>query len=170
MAGYNVSLLRLPDHMAVGVHLPHLEGYTPFAGGYYFLESTAAYSPVGQIPDEYLRIVNYTIYTISPRPLLLHEWLNATRYQSGSSDYVRLDILVRNLGSARAPVEVQAFFASSSLRYDTQYVILPALEAGGEAETTLNVSVPKGVATVLKTQVLVNGTMQQEKESLTMFQ
>ena len=170
LAGYNVSLLRLPDHMAVGVHLQHLEGYTPFKDGYYFLESTAEYSPVGQIPSEYQGNVNYTIYPISPRPLILHEWLNATRYTTSRDDYVQLDILVKNLGSAHAPVEVQAFFQASSIRYGTQYEVLPSLDAGGEAEVTLSVNVPKGVATVLMTQVLVNGTVQQEKESATMFQ
>ncbi len=170
LAGYNVSLLRLPDHMAVGVHLQHLEGYTPFTDSYYFLEATAEFSPVGRIPSEYQGNVNYTVYTISQRPLVLHEWLDATRYTTSRDDYVQLDILVKNLGSARAPVDVQAFFQASSIRYGTQYEVLPSLEAGGEAVVSLNVNVPKGVATVLKTQVLVNGTVQQEKESATIFQ
>ena len=169
-AGYNVSLLRLPDHMAVGVKLASLEGYTPFADSYYFLEATAGSSPVGRIPAEYQGETNYTVYPITPRPLLVHDWLNATRLQTNSVDYVQVTTLVKNLGAASAPVVVRAFFSDASEQYGTQQALVPNLEAGGEAQVTLRVNVPSGIATILKTQVLINGTVQQEKESTTMFQ
>ncbi len=169
-ADYNVSLLRLPNHMAVGVRLPHVEGYSPFKDGYYFLESTSGFSPVGRVPGEYEGETNCTVYPISARPILEHDWLNATRLQSNDLDYVQVAVLVKNLGSASSPVEVRAFCSGLGARYGTRQVMLPALEAGGQAIVSLRVDVPEGVPTIMKTQVLVNGTVQQEKESTTIFE
>jgi len=169
LAGYNVSLIRLPKHMAVGVYLRNLSGFTPYAEGYYYLEATAGSSPVGRVPGEYQGVTNYTLYRIMQRPLLLHEWVNATRYRANQDDYVQVTVLVKNEGSAVTAAEVDAFFYASYVRFGTQSQVIPRLEAGGETQVTLRVNIPNGVATVLKTQVLVNGVVQQEKESASMF-
>jgi hypothetical protein len=169
LAGYNVSLLRIPNHMAVGVHFDSLEGYTPFADGYYFLEATAGFSPVGRVPGEYQGETNFTVYKVIPRPLLVHDWLNATHYQSSSADYVRVSMLVKNLGSLSASVEVRGFFASGSTQYGVQQFFLPTLDAGSTCRTSLRVNVPKGIATLLKTQMICDGVVQDERESASMF-
>lgn len=169
LAGYNASLLRLPNHMAVGVHLDNLTGYTPFADGYYYLEATAGFSPVGRIPGDYQGETNFTFYPLYPRPLVFHEWLNATHYQSTSENYVRITVLVRNLGALQTPVDVRAFFSANSLQYDMQHVLFSSLTAGDAIQASLRIDVPKSVTSLLKTQIVVNGIVVDEKESSTFF-
>ncbi|GAI97524.1 unnamed protein product, partial [marine sediment metagenome] len=101
---YDVSLIRLPNHMAVGVHLDeNLSEYEYYADGYYFLETTQNRSNLGKVPDEYEGIANVTVYPLSSRSILLHGWKNATRISSSDgSDYVKIKILIENLGRKTA--------------------------------------------------------------------
>jgi hypothetical protein len=169
LAGYNVTLIRLPDHMAVGVRLAHVEDYTAFADGYYFLESTAGFSPVGRVPSEFLGVTNYTLFPISSRPLYVHNWLNATHYQSSNENFVLVTIVVKNLGLCAAPVDVRGFFAAGMDQYNIQKVSLTRLNPGSAAQVSLRVNVPSGIATLLKTQTVYNGVVQDERDSASMF-
>ncbi len=97
----NVSLLRLPNHMAVGVSLSEdLAGYEPFFEKYYFLESTSNGGSVGWVPLEYRGQTNVSAYELNKRPVVVQDWEKATRYSpSEGLDYVQLEVSVQNVGS-----------------------------------------------------------------------
>ncbi len=171
--GYNVSLLRLPDHMAVGVNLDTVAGpYKYYIDQYYFLEMTAVNSPLGRIPPEYQNSSNATVYPISSRPLLIHYWLNATHYtMSNGPDYIKLKLLVKNLGStAASSFEIQgAFYDERNNSYNANTSYGSLLDPQGQMICNLQVNVPKDVSTVLRTKIYLNGVMVHERQSSSHF-
>ncbi|HVQ00668.1 MAG TPA: hypothetical protein VMT57_04060 [Candidatus Thermoplasmatota archaeon] len=172
--GYNVSLIRLPHHMAVGVSVNASVGsFAYYVDRYYYLEMTAMNSPLGRVPPEFNGFTNETVYPIATRPLLVHSWLNATRYTtSGGPDYIRLKILVMNLGSIAAPsFEVQgAFYDVTNRSYNEHRARGSPLAPQDEQIIDFEVNVPKGVATVLRTRIYLQGFMVHERESSSWFQ
>jgi len=171
--GYNVSLLRLPEHMAVGVNLDTIAGpYKYYIDRYYYLELTAVNSPLGRIPPEYQDITNATVYPISSRPLLVHYWLNATHYTiSTGLDYIKLKMLVKNLGStAASSFEIQgAFYDADNHSYNENTSRGSPLGPQDQMIINLQVDVPKGVSTVLRTRMYLDGIMVHERESSSHF-
>ncbi|RLF26714.1 MAG: hypothetical protein DRN08_04145 [Thermoplasmata archaeon] len=171
--GYNVSLLRLPNHMAVGVHLnKSIPGYSYYIKKYYYLETTQKGWRLGNIPKEYRNISDITVYPISCRPLLIHSWKNATHYfTTDGKDFVKIKILLENLGEETAKnVEVKAgFFSGDNQCYNGETITIPILEARGEKILNMKVTVPSGISTILKTQVYLNSKMVDEKKSDSWF-
>ena len=171
--GYNVSLLRLPDHMAVGVQLDTMPGsYSYYVDRYYYLEMTAVNSPVGRVPPEYQGLTNVTNYPISSRPLFIHYWLDATHYTTSTGlDYIKLKMLVKNLGSAAASsFEIQgAFYDAMNHSYNENTSRGVYLGPQDQAIIDLQVDVPKGVSTVLRTRIYLDGIMVHERESSSHF-
>ncbi len=172
-AGYNVSLLRLPNHMAVGVHLTApLLGYPLYTDQYYFLETTVLHVPFGQVPPEYQGLINVTVYPISSRPLLLHTWKNATRYRvSTGADYIQIKILVENLGTkAASAVEVRGvFYDTMNLSYNPETASISFLAPTERQMVELTCNVPSSIETTLKTQLILNGFLVHQQESTMHF-
>lgn len=174
--GYNVSLIRLPQHMAVGVHLDEtIPGYSYYIDEYYFLETTTLHITLGRVPPEYQDITNVTVYPISQRPLLIHRWKSATRYQfSTGEDYVSVRMILENLGTiTTSPIEVRgAFYDNLTKIYNLQTTTILPIAAGEKRLAELSVDVPTTLvekATTLKTQVYINGVMVNQRESLSRF-
>jgi hypothetical protein len=171
--GYNVSLLRLPRHLAVGVHLNTTIGpYTYYVDRYYYLEMTAVNSPIGRVPPEFQGLKNATVYPISSRPLLVHYWLNSTRFTTSTGlDYIKLKMLVKNLGSFAAPsFEIRgAFYDAANHSYNENNVSGSFLGLEDEQIIDLQINVPKGVSTVLRTRIYLDGVMVHERESSSHF-
>jgi hypothetical protein len=171
--GYNVSLLRLPQHMAVGVHLNQtLPLYSYYIDQYYFLETTTLSMPLGKIPDEYQGLSNVTVYPISSRPLLIHSWRNATRYRiSTGADYVTVTMIIENLGTiASSDVQARgAFYDNASKMYNLEVADAPSIPAGDKCLLELSIDVPTSVTTSLKTQLYSEGVMVNERESTSLF-
>jgi len=175
--GYNVSLLRLPQHMAVGVHLndTELPLYSFYINGYFFLETTTLHMTVGKIPSEYEGLTNITVYPLTPRPLLTHRWNNATRYKiSTGADYVQVRMVLENLGTeSTSDVEVRAaFYDAQNTIYNPQTESIPPLQAGGKRFVELSVDVPVALseeATTLLTKLFLNGVMVSQRESTSRF-
>jgi predicted transglutaminase-like cysteine proteinase len=171
--GYNVSLLRLPQHMAVGVHLNEsIPPYSYYIDEYYFLETTTIQMTVGKIPPEYEGLTNITIYPLTPRPLLSHRWKNATRYTvSNGEDYVRVEMIVENLGTDKTTTfEVRgAFYDSLGRSFNQETAIISSLDAGEKRLVTLSMDIPPEVITHLKTQIYANGVMVNQRESTSQF-
>jgi hypothetical protein len=95
--GYDVVLVRLPDHMALGVR-----EMSKFVGTYYshddvryfYLETTGLAGRIGMVPDDYTGQAAY-IYDFSPRPILTHTWNG----QHNGNNY-EMTVLVENHGAA----------------------------------------------------------------------
>jgi len=170
---YNVSLLRLPDHMAVGVHLEKkIETLSYFIDEYYYLESTRTHWSLGMVPPEYKDSTNITVYPVSDRPLLFHSWKNATRYTNrGGTDFVKIHCLIQNIGRGDARnVEVRGgFFTEDHVLYNQVTTVISVLPAGHKALSSLKVTVPQGLSTLLKTQLYWNNKRVDEKESVSWF-
>jgi hypothetical protein len=171
--GFNVSLIRLPQHMAVGVHPNEtISGYSYYINQYYFLETTTLHMTLGKIPSEYQGLTNVTVYPISSRPLLIHHWKSATRFQiSTGEDYVHVQMVLENLGTAvTSDIEVRgAFYDNASRLYNQQTTDVPSIDAGGKRLVELSVDVPALISTTLKTQLYLNGMMVNQRESTQRF-
>ena len=171
--GYNVSLIRLPQHMAVGVNLNEtISGYSYYIDQYYFLESTTLFMPLGKIPPEYQGLTNITVYPISSRPLLIHSWKNATRFtMSTGVDYVSVTVIIENLGTtATSDIEVRgAFYDNTSQVYNQERMYIPSIAIGEKRLVELSIDVPSLVSVTLKTQLYLNGMMIDQRESISLF-
>jgi Transglutaminase-like domain len=171
--GYNVSLIRLPQHMAVGVNLKEkISVYSYYIDQYYFLETTTLFMPLGKIPSEYQDLSNITVYIISSRPLLIHSWKNATRFtMSTGVDYVRVTMIIENLGTAAASdIKVQgAFYDNTSQVYNQEIMYIPSIAIGEKRMVELSIDVPSLISSTLKTQLYMKGVMVDERESTSRF-
>lgn len=174
--GYNVSLIRLPQHMAVGVHLNEtIPGYSYYVDGYYFLETTTLHMTLGRVPPEYEGLTNVTVYPITLRHLLVHHWRSATRYQvSTGEDYVQVKMILENLGTAATSnIEVRgAFFDNANLIYNQVIVSISPIRAGQKRQVELSVDVPVAVpekTTTLKTQLFLHSIQVHQRESTSRF-
>jgi hypothetical protein len=171
--GYNVSLIRLPQHMAVGVNLNEtISGYSYYIDQYYFLESTTLFIPLGKVPPEYQGLTNITVYPISSRPLLTHSWKDATRFtMSTGVDYVSVTMIIENLGTtATSDIEVRgAFYDNTSQVYNQERMYIPSIAVGEKRLVELSVNVPSVVSVILKTQLYLNGMMIDQRESISLF-
>lgn len=93
--GYDVVMVLLPDHMALGVRET-----AKFAGTYYehngfryyYLETTGLAGRIGMVPEEYRGQAAY-VYDFSPRPIITHEWTG----QRTNNTY-EIEITVENHG------------------------------------------------------------------------
>lgn len=174
--GFNVTLLRLPQHMAVGVHLNEtIAEYTYYVDQYYFLETTTMHMMLGRVPPEYEGITNVTIYPITERFLLIHHWKSATRFQvSTGEDYVRVQMILENLGASEtSSIEVRgAFYDNASQMYNLKTISVPSISSGGKRLVELSVDVPVSLmakATTLKTQLFMNDILVNERVSTSRF-
>jgi hypothetical protein len=171
--GFNVSLLRLPNHMAVGVHLAEdAVPYPYYIKEYYYLETTRFPSPLGRIPPEYSGLTNITVHPISSRPILFHGWKNATRFTgTDGSDYVKIEIILENLGRTSAyDVEVSgAFYTQNGGALNQVTTMVSSVNVQEKTLVTFEVNVPREVSTILKTQIVWNSEVVHEKESSDSF-
>lgn len=103
---YDVMLLGLPTHMAVGVYIEGVEGsYYPYdSREYFYLETTSEGWRLGEIPSEYKGASAY-LYPLLPVPVLTHSW---RAIQKGLR--VTLTVTVKNEGSAAA-MEIRVYSA-----------------------------------------------------------
>ena len=113
-----------------------------------------------------------TVHPISSRPILLHGWKNATRFSgSDGSDYVKLKILIENLGTRRAyNFEIQgAFYNQNGISFNKETTSISLLTAGEKKVVELKVNVPKGISTTLKTKIYLDNEIVHDKESSSSF-
>jgi hypothetical protein len=173
--GYDVALFRFPNHMAVGVELIEtLPEYEHYTGNYYFLETTTLGKPLGFIPYGYKSLSNLTVYPISSRPLLFHNWKNNsltifTNTELG--DFVKITLIVENLGSTTAEnVLVKGgFYTEYNQELNAETDIISSLKPMAKEEITLTVDIPKGLTTWFKTKIYLDNKVVDEQESASSF-
>jgi len=173
--GFDVALFRFTNHMAIGVKLNEkLSGYEYYTDSYYFLETTTKGKPLGFIPSEYKSHCNLTVYHISSRPLLFHDWKNNsitifTNTELG--DFVKVKLIVENLGSATAEdVLVKCgFYTQSDLELNAKTKTISSLEPMMKEEITLTADIPTGITTWFKTRIYLDNEVVDEQESASPF-
>lgn len=101
--GYDVVLLELPEHMALGICCdPEAEGRSFEYGGksYYYLETTGSDWRIGEMPDEY-KGQPVRVIPVYERPLILLDFRAQCEY-SDQDGVVDVNVTMRNVGSERA--------------------------------------------------------------------
>ena len=175
--GYDVALLRLPNHMAVGVKLGEEEipNYDYYIEDYYFLETTTKGNTCGNVPNEYKQYnETATIYTITSRPLLLHEWNDGTitiYTNTEIGDFVKLITIVENLGitTAKNIIVEGAFVTLSGDKTNYESKIISELEPNEKKKISLSIDIPKGTITHFKTRIYLDNKIVDEQESVSTF-
>ena len=139
--GYDVVLVRLPDHMAIGIRED--EGYvgTYYTHNdikYFYLETTGLGGRIGLVPEEYAGLPAY-IFDFSPRAIVTHDW---TGERTGNT--YRMDMHVQNYGAAA--VDDCTVRAGLDAGNDSMWNAVESkpftLPAGGETTVTLTLEIP----------------------------
>lgn len=162
--GYNVALLRIPKHMAVGVQLDQsIPGKKHYTDNYYFLESTSAGSSLGDIPSSSNSPSELTAYPISNRPLLHHKWKDGTvETFTGTEfgDIVKAVLYIENLGIATAEdIEIEGVFCTEGdlLEFNSKKYSISQLEPGEEIKTSFTIEIPSHPDTCFKSRIYLDG-------------
>jgi len=172
--GYDVALFRFSNHMATGVKLD--EGpasYDPYIDDYYFLETTTKRHLVGYVPNDYSSTYGVTVYPISSRPLLLHNWKDGlvsifTNTQLG--DFVKATVFVENFGKDTAEeIKIKAGFYAGGLKLNIQTETISSLGPGMKTKKILVAYTPSGFTTTFKTQLYLDDELVDEHESKSSF-
>lgn len=95
LSGFNVSLIRCPNHMVVGVQIASWDDFGVI-GGYVYLDMTND-GGLGEIPDSY-KGESFEIYPIIRRPLLYHDWDTISISSCNHKLYFELEITIYNIG------------------------------------------------------------------------
>lgn len=173
--GYDVALLRLTNHMAVGVNIEkNLSAYHRYVDNYYFLETTTKYKQLGYIPPEYKNDKNLTVFPLNFRPLIYHQWENGTISifrNTFLGDFVKVKIYVKNIGIASAEnvIVTAGFFSENGLELNSKSKIIDFLESAGVEKIMLISTITEDVTTVFKTKVKINGEIVDEQQSASNF-
>jgi len=161
---YNVSLIRIPNHMAVGVNLskdalPNSEFY---AKGYYFLD-TSANMDLGFIHRDYKNPDDLDIYPINERPFIHHTWRdNCSTIYTHSNGKKTLKVIsyIENLGHVKADnLELKGVFyiKDEGLVIKEETDDLPSINPYSKIKTIISVDIPKGVQCLFDTRIYLNG-------------
>jgi len=174
--GFDTALIRLPNHMAVGVKLSESDvpNYDFYQDDYYYLETTTAGKPVGFIPNDYKSPSESTLYLISSRPLLFHNWKGGsiTIYTNTEiGDFVKVTTIIENKGKTTANnIIIKGVFTTSyDFEEKSEQETISSLEPGMKKKVILSVDVPKYSTTWFKTLIYLDGKVVDEKESASSF-
>lgn len=174
--GYSVALLRLPNHMAVGVHLSEdaLPLYDYYTEEYYYLETTTTIPSCGYVPSPYQSPSELTVYPILSRPLLMHKWKDGhlSIYSiNGQADSIKVTLVVENLGvSSAGNILVKgAFYSRYEQEINAETKTISSLEPGMKKEVTIICNVPLSATTWFKTRVYYDNELVDEHQSVSSF-
>lgn len=152
--GKDVILLKLPNHLAVGIAGIISQGYYYFYNNknYYYLETTGEGWGIGDLPDEY-KGTSATIYDLIPTPIITHNW---TSKWEGSK--MVLTVTVENLGTANAKnYYIEAGFdAGDNTLWNIQKSQQFDLPIGGKISISLILQPPKNKYTRLIVEIVNN--------------
>ena len=153
---YDVVLVRLPTHIALGV----LEGekfsgtYYPYHDKHYFyLETTGEAGRIGMVPDEYKGMLAY-IFDFSPWAVIEHKWTG--QRQRATYD---LHVTIENQGTASADgCSVLAGFDAGEERiWNTSKSETFDLEPGDAIQIDMTLPLPEAEHTRLLVFIMKNG-------------
>jgi len=154
--GYDVVLVSLPSHVAVGVlEAQYFCGtyYRQNGKRYFYLETTGEAGRIGVVPHEYANEPAY-IYHIVPVPVLTHSW-KATAEER----IYDLTTVVENLGTA--PVHdtyiLAGFDAGQNRLWNPAKSDSFMLKEGQSATVTMRLKIPTDKHTRLTIHVINDG-------------
>jgi hypothetical protein len=162
--GYEVALLRLPKHMAVGVKLDNdtITKYNFYIDNYYFLETTNQGKPLGYIPNEYESPSELYIYPITITDFVIHNWKNGviTIYsKTECGDFVKVIAYIENLGNKIAEnIEFKGlFYNNQNFELTSKSIIVGNISTFDKKKVILSIPKPSDLDTWFETRIMVNG-------------
>lgn len=174
--GFETALIRLPNHMAVGVKLGESDvtNYDFYEDDYYYLETTTPGKPVGFVPNDYKSPSELTLYPITSRPLLIHSWDGGTitiYTNTKQGDFVKVTSIIENKGNRTANnIIVKGVFTTIyDFEEKSEQVTISSLGPGMKKKVILSVDIPQYSTTWFKTLVYLDGQVADEKESSSSF-
>lgn len=174
--GYEVALLRLPNHMAVGVKLNEtaVSKYNFYIDGYYFLETTNRGKPLGFIPKEYENPSELYVYPIKQTEFVTHNWKNGaiTVYsKTETGDFVKVIAFINNFGNKTAEnVELKAlFYNNQDVEIISESMSLRGISAYDKKKIILTIPKPSISGTWFETLVIINEKIVDKQKSNDIF-
>jgi predicted transglutaminase-like cysteine proteinase len=174
--GYDVALLRLPEHMAVGVKLDEddVSKYDFYTDGYYFLETTNKNTPLGFVPKDYESPSELYVYPIKQTDFVMHKWKDdvVTIFsKTESGDFVKIIAFVENLGNKTAEnVNFQAvFYTNEGLIILSEDKFIGDIPAFSKEKVIISISLPKVANSWFETRVVVDGEIVDTQKSKNSF-
>jgi len=163
--GYNVSLIRITDHMATGVNLGDsiLHDYDYYIDNYYFLD-TSSDMELGFVHKDYRNPSSIDLYPIESRPLIYHHWRdNSSVIYTDSSGNVLLKVLVyiENLGKEKAEnLKLKGiFYTKDDLEIDVMIKDIDDIDPFMKEKVILTMSVPRGITCTFDTRIYLDGKL-----------
>ncbi len=170
--GYEVALLRLPKHMAVGVKLNEdaVSKYNFYTDNYYYLETTNKGKPLGFIPQEYKSPSELYVYPIKQTEFITHNWKNdaITVYsKTESGDFVKVIAFIKNFGNINVKnIEFKGlFYNNQELEIISESIIIENIDAFDKKKVILSVSKPLDPGTWFETRLLINNKIVDTQKS-----
>ena len=174
--GFNVSLLRFNEHMAVGVKLKEDEvsDYDHYINDYFYLETTSEGKPLGFVPNDYRSTIPMDIYPVYPRPLIFHEWKDdviAIYSNSEIGTEIKVIAIIQNYGAVEAEdLVLEAFFyLDYGLELNNKETVVSSVKPYSKEKVLLTLSLPKKYKPWFKTRIYLNGQLVDEQQSASKF-
>jgi len=162
LMGYDVVLLDVPEHMAVGISSDHLTfygfHYSENNKEYYYVETTEPGWSIGEIPEEYSDVPAYLVHLV-PVPMLTHTWITSNTWEYPTYYTTDLTVTVKNEGTATAEdVYVFAGFdAGGDMVWSAKTSDNFTLDVDSEKTVTLQLTLSRYEYTRLVVEVIYGG-------------
>jgi len=162
LMGYDVVLLDVPGHMAVGISSDQVTFYgTSYSENnkkYYYVETTEPGWSIGAIPENYKDVPAYLVHLV-PVPTLTHTWVASNAWVYPTYYTTDLTVTVKNEGTATAEdVYVFAGFdAGGDMVWSAQTSDNFTLDVDSEKTVTLQLTLSRYKYTRLMVNVVYNG-------------
>lgn len=161
--GYEVALLRLPKHMAVGVKLNEdaVSKYNFYIDNYYYLETTNKGKPLGFIPNEYESPSELYVYPIKQTEFITHNWKNEVIIvysKTESGDFIKVIAFIKNFGNINVKnVEFKGlFYNSQDLEIISESITIENIDVFDKKKVILSVRKPSDPEAWFETRVIIN--------------
>ena len=168
--GYNVSLLRIPNHMAVGVELSEeaLPEYDYYVDNYYFLDTSP--EELGKIYSKYKDPSELDIYPANNRAFIDHFWKNGTLTiytDSNNKKSIKVVVYIDNLGNKKAcDLELKAiFYTVLDIEIDEESFGLTDIEPYSRIKKVISLDVPSGISSKFDTRIYMDNEEVSKKSS-----
>ncbi len=178
--GYNVTLIKFPNHLGLGVELEKnaVPDKDYFVSNYYYLETSSTGTngfKLGDIPANYTSSSVDNLFEIFPRYVINHFWKenSLTVFKNSPLGHlVKVSLIIENLGlSSAEDIQIRGIIYDNDSffedyigsNYDTEYISY--LAAGDKKEINLIVEIEPGNHWYFKTEILVEGSIKDSKES-----
>ena len=172
--GYQVALLRLPEHMAVGVKLDKDEISKSFyTQDYYYLETTKDID-CGTVPPDFSNPSELYVYPILKTSFVTHNWKDdviTVFSKTEQGDFVKAIALIDNLGNETAEnVEFKGvFYTDAELLLTSESTNISQIEPYDRKKAILSVELPSEADSWFETRIIIDGVTVDTQKSKNTF-